>query len=186
MSRSVIPGKIRNLLFTPWWRHTWPRFYDVFYDGTKLASFSEKNSRRVWEHVRASFLDKIFEKGFFNQSFSTKVYSDMTETPNLPLTLIWLWRQIWLRCPKRYIDVGDGCWRPNVFITNIERQAPTSNIRHQHQICVTNIKYPSPTSKICHKLPILAYYDVGVRFNSLRICLKMKKFGTRLNFMSAT
>ena len=48
---------------------------------------------------------------------------------------------------KSYIDVVDGCWRPNVLVTshvtNTEIQAPTSNISHQHHI--------------------LAYYDVGDR-----------------------
>ena len=38
-----------------------------------------------------------------------------------------------------YIDVGDGCWRPNVLVTSL-----TSKVRHQHD--VGNIKYQSPTS----------------------------------------
>ena len=44
---------------------------------------------------------------------------------------------------KSYIDVGDGCWRPNVLVTRFRcwRQvtSPTSRVRHQHQISVTNI-----------------------------------------------
>ena len=40
-------------------------------------------------------------------------------------------------------------------VINIESQAPTSNISHQHHI--------------------LAYYDVGDRCKSLRICLKTEK-----------
>ena len=44
---------------------------------------------------------------------------------------------------KGYIDVGDGCWRPNVLMTRFgcwwQVTSPTSRVRHQHQIAVTNI-----------------------------------------------
>ena len=44
-----------------------------------------------------------------------------------------------------YIDVGDGCWRPNELVTshifNIKSSSPTSNTSHQHHT--------------------LSYYDVG-------------------------
>ena len=44
-----------------------------------------------------------------------------------------------------YIDVGDGCWRPNVLVTKFGRcwqvKSPTSRVRHQHQISVTNITF---------------------------------------------
>ena len=50
------------------------------------------------------------------------------------------------------------CWRPNVLVKRFgcwwSDLSPTSRVRHQHHI--------------------LAYYDVGDRRKSLRICLKMK------------
>ena len=45
-----------------------------------------------------------------------------------------------------YIDVGDGCWRPYVLVTNVfgrwwQVKSPTSRVRNQHQISVTNITF---------------------------------------------
>ena len=57
---------------------TWPKSRDVIRvryhvmkvitpekPGTELASFLEKKSRRVWERLGASFLEKISKNGFF-------------------------------------------------------------------------------------------------------------------------
>ena len=57
---------------------TWPKSRDVISvryhvmkvitpekPGTELASFLEKKSRRVWERLGASFLEKISKNGFF-------------------------------------------------------------------------------------------------------------------------
>ena len=61
--------------------------------------------------------------------------------------------------PMGYIDVGDGCWRPNVLMTRFgcwqQVTPPISNISHRHRI--------------------LAYYDDGDRCKSLRIWLKLDK-----------
>ena len=48
------------------------------------------------------------------------------------------------------IDIGDGCWSQNVLVTRlrcwcqvtiIKSSAPTSRVRHQHQIAVTSITF---------------------------------------------
>ena len=57
---------------------TWPKSRDVIRvryhvmkvitpekPGTELASFLEKKSRRVWERLGASFLEKLSKNGFF-------------------------------------------------------------------------------------------------------------------------
>ena len=57
---------------------TWPKSRDVISvryhvmkvitpekPGTELASFLEKKSRRVWERLGASFLEKLSKNGFF-------------------------------------------------------------------------------------------------------------------------
>ena len=41
--------------------------------GTELASFLEKKSRRVWERLGASFLEKISKKGLFRVIWREKI-----------------------------------------------------------------------------------------------------------------
>ena len=66
---------------------------------------------------------------------------------------------------KGYIDVGDGCWRPNVLVTSLRCWWPIQDVgdrfrmlvtdlmhweNHQHNEKVTNIIVLPPTSEISH------------------------------------
>ena len=66
ISRSVISGKkIQNLLFSPWWRHTGPIFYDVICIHYYI-SYPNYRSHEL-NHVTSSVLDITWWTGLLKK-----------------------------------------------------------------------------------------------------------------------
>ena len=65
ISRSVISEKIQNLLFSPWWRHTGPIFYDVICIHYYI-SYPNYRSHEI-NHVTSSVLDITWWTGLLKK-----------------------------------------------------------------------------------------------------------------------
>ena len=56
---------------------------------------------------------------------------------------------------RGYIDVDDGCWRPNMLMTSFgwwsQVTSPTTRVRLEHQISVTNIKFWRSKASLSHQ-----------------------------------
>ena len=92
-----------------------------------------------------------------NQFAMFSIYFFCFQSYNIVFNLFWCFQSTLFSnavqsvLPGGHIDVGDGCWRPNVLVTS----HVTKIKRHQHHI--------------------LAYTNVGDRCKFLGICLQILK-----------